>query len=188
MRMGTRSVLFGAHQFLIHPFCVVAAWTNLYGFPTDIRLWISFFVHDIGYVGCSNIDGADGENHPERGARLMTRLFGRQWGEFTLFHSRFYARRARQQYSRLCVADKLATVLHPDWIYVPMVCLTGEIDEYMETSASKEGAAFKSIGAKVGDVWLWRKELCDFLLQWVAEHRDVPLPEPQTETPALPAC
>lgn len=188
MRIGTRSVLFGAHQFILHPFFVAAAWTKLYGLPRDIRLWVSFFVHDIGYVGCSNIDGEEGETHPEKGAHLMNRLFGREWANFTLFHSRFYARRAGQEYSRLCVADKLATVLIPDWLYVPMVCLTGEIHEFMDCSANKEGAAFKSIGAKVGDVWLWRKELCAFLTNWVDEHRDIPLPEPHAESTALSIC
>lgn len=49
--VGTKSVLFGAHCFLIHPLFVAAAWTKLYGFPRDIRLWAAFFVHDLGYWG-----------------------------------------------------------------------------------------------------------------------------------------
>jgi hypothetical protein len=55
MKVGTKSVLFGAHCFLIHPFFVAAAWIKLYGFPWDPRLWIAFFVHDLGYFGKPNI-------------------------------------------------------------------------------------------------------------------------------------
>ena len=37
MKIGTRSVLFGAHQFATHPWFVAAAWWRLYGFPWDPR-------------------------------------------------------------------------------------------------------------------------------------------------------
>ena len=71
MRVGTKSVLFGAHQFLIHPWFVAAAWWRLYGFPWDPRLWVAFFVHDLGYLGKPNMDGPEGERHVEFGARVM---------------------------------------------------------------------------------------------------------------------
>ena len=48
MKVGTKSVLFGAHAFWLHPFFVAVAWTRLYGFPWDPRLWVAFFVHDLG--------------------------------------------------------------------------------------------------------------------------------------------
>lgn len=32
MKMGTKSVLFGAHQFLIHPIILAIAWWQLHGF------------------------------------------------------------------------------------------------------------------------------------------------------------
>jgi hypothetical protein len=35
MTVGTRSVLYGAHQFAIHPWFVAAAWWRLYG----LREW-----------------------------------------------------------------------------------------------------------------------------------------------------
>ncbi len=41
MRIGTKSVVFGAHQFWIHPFFVFIAWWRLYGFPWDPRLWVA---------------------------------------------------------------------------------------------------------------------------------------------------
>jgi hypothetical protein len=71
MKIGTRSVLFGAHAFWLHPLFVAAAWWKLYGFPRDPRLWVAFFVHDIGYIGKPDMDGVKGESHPLLGARIM---------------------------------------------------------------------------------------------------------------------
>ena len=75
MTIGTKSVLFGAHQFLLHPWFVAWGWWTLYGFPFDPRLWVAFFVHDLGYIGKPNMDGPEGELHPRFGARLMALLF-----------------------------------------------------------------------------------------------------------------
>ena len=77
MRIGTKTVLYGYHCFFIHPWFVLAAWIKLYGFPWDPRLWVAFFVHDLGYFGKVNIDGAEGETHVEFGAELMHLLFDR---------------------------------------------------------------------------------------------------------------
>jgi len=65
MKVGTKSVLFGAHCFFLHPWFVAAAWWKLYGFPFDLRLWVAFFCHDLGYLGKPNMDGPEGETHPE---------------------------------------------------------------------------------------------------------------------------
>jgi len=51
MKVGTKGVLFGGHCFFIHPWFVALAWWRLYGFPFDPKLWIAFFVHDIGLLG-----------------------------------------------------------------------------------------------------------------------------------------
>ncbi len=113
MTVGTKSVLFGAHQFLIHPWFVAWGWWTLYGFPFDPRLWVAFFVHDLGYIGKPNMDGPEGETHPELGARLMHWfdgfiLGGWRWHDFSLLHSRYYAKTLHKRPSRLCMADKLA--------------------------------------------------------------------------------
>jgi hypothetical protein len=129
--LGTRSVLCGAHQFLLHPLFVFAAWWQLYGFPADPRLYVAFIVHDLGYVGKRDMDGVEGQFHPELGGRIMTRLFGPQWGAFTRRHSRYYARLEGAVPSPLCAADKLATALVPAWLYIPLVRLSGELPEYM---------------------------------------------------------
>lgn len=75
--VGPRSVLAGAHCFFVHPWFVAAAWARCYGFPWDPRLWAAFFAHDLGYLffWCGDMDGADGERHPEWAARLMHALF-----------------------------------------------------------------------------------------------------------------
>jgi hypothetical protein len=77
MRTGTKSILFGAHCWFIHPFFVALAWNKLYGPPRDWRLWVAFFVHDLGYWNLPNMDGDEGERHAEWGADLMHRWFDR---------------------------------------------------------------------------------------------------------------
>ena len=86
MKVGTKSLLFGAHNIFIHPFLVFIAWWRLYGFPADPRLWVAFIVHDWGYLGKPNMDGPEGETHVELGARIM-RIFGRRWEEFTVSYT-----------------------------------------------------------------------------------------------------
>ena len=77
MKIGTKTILFGVHQFAIHPWFVAWAWWRLYSFPWDPRLWVAFFVHDLGYWGKPNMDGLEGERHPEFGARVMS-IFDRR--------------------------------------------------------------------------------------------------------------
>jgi hypothetical protein len=176
MKMGTRSVLFGAHQFILHPIVLAVAWTKLYGFPRDPRLFIAFMVHDLGYIGKKNMDGDDGETHPFRGAAIMRLFFGKAWGDFTLYHSRFYARRRNRPYSQLAVADKLAVTLVPAWLYVPMVSLTGEINEYMNHTSKKEGTFNRGVVAR--NPWLWYSDLRTHLRGWAEDHKHVPGPIP----------
>ena len=116
---------------LLHPWFVALAWWKLHGFPWDARLWFAFWLHDAGYIGKPNLDGPEGETHVELGARIMGLLFGKSWGAFTASHSRYWAKRNGCQVSRLCLADKLAFVLTPAWLYLPMAQATGELYEYM---------------------------------------------------------
>ena len=75
MRIGTKSLLFGVHQFALHPWFVAWAWWRLYGFPWDPRLWLAFLIHDWGYWAKPNMDGMEGEQHPWLGAKVMHWLF-----------------------------------------------------------------------------------------------------------------
>lgn len=209
MTVGTKSVLFGAHAFWLHPFFVAAAWWKLYGFPWDARLWVAFFVHDLGYWGKPNMDGPEGEAHPEWAARRMARWFdvyedrvvmlearGHEpreavgpWGTFCLMHSRFYAKQAGLQPSRLCPADKLAVALEPWWLYLPRVMATGEIREYMSLAAVRDPASkyagepptkYESMGLDLSSRRAWFQNMAAYLRAWAYEHRDG---RPDTWTP-----
>lgn len=137
MSVGTKSVLFGVHCFLIHPVLLAIAWTKLFGFPVDPRLWVAFFVHDLGYLGKPNMDGPEGERHPYFGAKIM-RIFGDDWYWFTLLHSRYLAKQLGRQPSRLAIADKLVIAIEPSWLYLPRAILSGEIRDYYEQAVKCE--------------------------------------------------
>lgn len=191
MKVGTKSVLFGAHCFFIHPWFVAWAWWKLYGFPWDLRLWVAFFIHDLGYWGSPNMDGPEGERHPEWGARVMARLFdgpdqpegltrlkigdgpwtfefGR-WGRLVLFHSRFYAKKYFQRPSRLCIADKLAICLTPWWLYRITAGMTGEIREYRGVAAARSEGDHERPELSDRD---WYLGMQAYMRRWVEEHRD----------------
>jgi hypothetical protein len=111
------------------------------------------------------MDGPRGEEHPILGARIMARLFGPEWGEFCLLHSRYFARRLCKQYSRLCCADKLAICLTPWWVYLPMVRLSGELSEYM--NQTKYGDRPRSTPR------VWFSAVQAAMRHWVNEHKDL---------------
>ena len=164
MQIGTKSVLYGVHQFAVHPWIVAWAWMKLYGFPFDPRLWVAFFVHDLGYIGMPNMDGPEGEKHVELGARVMS-IFGDDWYWFTLLHSRFYAKKNNKPFSRLCVADKLAIALTPAWLYLKQARATGELREYMAGAGARTPA-----GERSAEQWL--SDVQHYCRSWAYEHRD----------------
>jgi len=145
VKIGSRSVLYGAHCFFIHPFFVAMAWWRLYGFPWDYRLWVAFFVHDLGYWGCENMDGEEGEQHPYFGAFLMSR-----------FDEPF----------------PYAAALEPRWFYLLRVIATGEIKEYMalhQDPSSKYGHQSRAVRTR----WGWCTYMQNFCRQWAYAHKDV---------------
>ncbi len=217
MNVGTKSLLFGVHQFALHPILVAMAWWKLYGFPWDPRLWVAFVVHDWGYWGKPNMDGPEGDTHPELGASIMAFLFDGQsapgttetithwdtlkwthrpghrpsgivqatrilklgrWGRFTLLHSRFYAKQAKQNVSRLCIADKYVPVLMPWWIYLSLGLASGELAEYM---AHCHGGKYDTMNVGAPRAREWHRNIQDYLRRWVEKHRDG---QEDTETPA----
>ena len=176
MKVGTKSVIFGAHSFLIHPFFVAAAWWKLYGFPWDPRLWAAFFFHDIGYLGKADMDSIEGERHVLLGGHIMGWLFGAKWRDFTLCHSRHWAKRLSKPYSKLCVADKLAFVMTPAWLYLPMARASGELAEYMRVaSARQSGGQFSNFELsllKCRNPEVWLEGLKSYTRRWIEKHRD----------------
>jgi hypothetical protein len=132
----------------------------------DPRLWIVFLIHDLGYWGKPNMDGAEGERHPEWACGKLNAWFGEPWGAFSLLHSRFYAKKIKQPVSPLCYADKLAIVYMPAWLYLPMVHATGEVHEYMKDAQRM----IESGGHPDSKAWL--RDVKSYVVEWVATHKD----------------
>ncbi len=178
MEIGTKSVLFGAHCFLVHPWFVAAAWWKLYGFPWNPRLWFAFFLHDLGYVGSPNMDGPEGEQHTEWAAEIMHILFdqrkSREWYNFCKYHSRFLSKQHNRSPSRLCFADKLGIAYTPFWLYIPMTTLSGEINEYMELAKPKEGNEPKYAAANLdtSSKRKWYKDMQNYAVEYSNAHKD----------------
>jgi hypothetical protein len=185
--VGTKSLLFGVHQFFLHWIFVARAWIKLYGWTWDVRVWTCFLLHDIGYWGKRDMNGAEGERHVELGAKVVGWLFddsrckdcgiryhdyctNRRWHDFSLFHSRHYAQTHEAQPSKLCVADKFATCMYPPKLYIFLASLSGEIDEYMSQS---RGNSDELELAKCQTKQSWFYELQLWALQWTARHKDL---------------
>lgn len=132
--VGTRSVLWGVHQFLWHPVTAYRAWVALYGRPTWREL-VCIIIHDWGYWGCPNMDGPEGTAHPELGARLAGWMFGQEYADLVLLHSRHYAKQAGLEPSSMCWSDKLSILYDPPWFYMLRARLSGEIKEYRQMAA-----------------------------------------------------
>lgn len=145
MLVGTRSVVFGVHQFLWHPITVFLAWCELYGMPNWKEL-VCIFIHDIGYLGKPNMDGSEGETHVLWGAWFatwhldcfpkLTDFPEHDYHELCLLHSRTFAKNVGKDPSRLCWADKLSIKYDPWWFYLARAWLSGEIWEYRKGAIS----------------------------------------------------
>lgn len=133
MKTGMKSLLFGVHQFIWHPITVWLAWLRLYGRPTW-RESVCIIIHDWGYWFTPNMDGPEGERHPEFGAHIAGKLFGRAYYELVLLHSRHYAKIVGKEPSKLCWADKLSILYDPKWFYLIRAISSGEIKEYRQNA------------------------------------------------------
>ena len=133
LAIGKKSLLFGVHQFLWHPYTVYRAWKHLYGTPNFKEL-VCIFIHDWGYWICTDIDGETGIRHPELGAKIAGKLFGQKYYELVLYHSRYCAKEAGQSPSKLCWADKLSIRYEPRWWYLFRARLSGEIKEFRKNA------------------------------------------------------
>lgn len=159
MKTGTKSLLFGVHQFIWHPLTVWLAWVWMFHVLPTWRETICIIIHDWGYWGKANMDDEEGETHPELGAKIAYWLFDKQlargsWNplkvlhdvllwdsrsngdykQLCLYHSRHYARRACQDPSPLCWVDKLCILFDPWWLYLPRAWASGELFEYRKVA------------------------------------------------------
>lgn len=141
MKLGTRSLLFGVHQFLLHPLLVGYAWRKVYGRLPTLRQAFCILVHDIGYFGCNDMDGPEGSQHPEMGASVAGHLLGDDERRMVLLHSRTTAEKYGEEVSDLCLPDKLALFFYPAWLYTMLALMSGELREYQEACGLTEEPA-----------------------------------------------
>ncbi|NLB36025.1 MAG: hypothetical protein GX824_01790 [Clostridiales bacterium] len=154
MKIGTRSLLFGVHQFIWHPITVIAAWIKLYGKPSFEEVFC-IFVHDFGYWNKNDMNGAEGVLHPIRGANIALKMFGRKQYELCLYHSRSYANLSWAIPSKLCWADKLSILYDPCWFYLLRARLSGELKEYRLEAATN---GFVPLSASDKEWFCWLRD------------------------------
>ncbi len=152
MKTGTKSLLFGVHQFFLHPLAVFAGWIWLYRRRPSLRETVCIVIHDWGYWGKTRMDDEEGERHPETGARIAGRLFGPDYHDLCLLHSRHYARNLGREPSPLCWADKMSILFEPWWLYLPRAWASGELFEYRAVSAE---AGFIPLSASHRQWYRW---------------------------------
>ena len=133
MQIGTKSLLFGIHQVFVHPYVVRKAWKYLYGKPTWKEM-ICIIIHDWGYWGKPNLDGPEGETHPELGAKIAGMLFGPEYRDLCYGHSRTYSKLKGIPISKLCWADKLSFCFETRKKYLKRARKSGEIIEIYKIS------------------------------------------------------
>jgi hypothetical protein len=122
------------------------------------------------------MDGFKGEEHVVLGGRVMGWLFGPEWRDFTVCHSRHWAKRVGKRYSKLCLADKLAFVLTPAWLYLPMARLSGELQEYMRVASGRQLCGsitdFEQSLLDSRDSRVWLEGLKIYTRRWIGQHRN----------------
>ena len=128
MKIGTKSLLFGMHPVLWHPYMVYKAWKHLYGRPNWKEL-LCIIIHDWGYWGKPNIDGKEGIMHPKLGALIAGRLLGKEYYFLCAGHSRSFAEEFGFETSKLCWADKLSFTFEPKRFYLLRAKLSGELKQ-----------------------------------------------------------
>lgn len=177
MTLGTKTILFGVHQFFLHPFLVLIAWVKIYKSFPSWRELICIFIHDWGYWGRTNLKDADGDKHPELGAKIAHWLFDRvewetmcgfatngeqtttrwpvrstKWQDFILGHSSFYTIRNNITESKLFAPDKYWHCMIPLWFYKVLAIPSGEFRHYRELKHARMVAE-----EKVTDTEWWSK-------------------------------
>lgn len=174
MKIGTKSLLFGVHQFVIHPIMVLWAWWIIYRrFPCLYEL-CAIVTHDWGYWGLSKMDDEQGERHPEIIGDWWEGILPRKWWytigcSSAIFcwnvsneirgHSRFYITRHGGKLSPLFRADKLAIALYPRWLYLLLAILSGEIKEYIEIANNTKDGKYIHLSVDTTSKFRWLLEL-----------------------------
>lgn len=180
MKIGTKTLLYGCHQFVLHPAYTYVAWRKLYGEFPSIGETIAIIIHDWGYWGKSNLDGEEGEKHPEWARDVLNNIsvyvrnnihFESGYNIFKLsqlclYHSRFYAKRNYEEPSKLCWADKYGTILYGKYLWSFLATISGELKEYMTND--KYEIYYK--GAEDDGKYKWFTEYVKFIMPMIEEN------------------
>ena len=126
------------------------------------------------------MDGDGSEEHVILGAEIVRSICGPEYADECYRHSREWCRQTGQPYSRLCLADKMAFVLTPWWLYLPMTRLTGELDEYMSRSREEHRRSGYTEEERElifnGGQRKWLRGLQSYTRRWVEAHRGEVVP------------
>ena len=131
MTEGTRSYLFGCHQFLIHPLVVILAWKKLYKhYPKPWEI-VCIFLHDIGHIGKDYLtDYEQKKKHWKLGANIAHSLFGVSGFYLVAGHDT----NSGVPRSNLFWADKYSWLIAPRWWLrsnVPVEKFTHSVDHFL---------------------------------------------------------
>lgn len=109
---GTKSYLFGCHQFFIHPMCVLVGWLKVHGrFPAFWEL-CCIFLHDIGHWGKNYLTHyPEKREHWRLGAEIALRLFGLKGYLLIAGHTKS----SGFPRSDLFLPDKVSWLVAPKW-------------------------------------------------------------------------
>ncbi len=133
--VGTRSYIFGMHNPIFHSYFMILAWRKLYHHFPDFRTIVCIIFHDIGYLFQDCIDGTC-DRHIFLGAQICGKLFGLNYYNLCIQHSRDYCNRHGLEPSRLCYADKYSILLIPNWLLNLIVKISGEDSAYYKVGNS----------------------------------------------------
>lgn len=158
MKLGTKTLLFGVHQVIIHPLLVLIAWVKIYRSFPSWREMFCIIVHDWGYWGMTNLKDAEGDKHPEFGAKLAWKLLGSEWGDFILGHSSFYMIRNGVKKSKLFAPDKYWHCMIPLWFYKLLAVPTGEFKHYRTLKHARQVSDHQASDI---DWWLKLQSICE---------------------------
>ena len=170
MRLGRKSLLFGCHQFILHPLFVFIAWVKLNrcrnrsAIHLAVRMTpahiLACIVHDWGYWWTRTMDGPDGIQHSILGANIMYTLTGSHfWYEEVLLHSSEFAGRLNMVPSNFCWVDKYATAIMPSWLWASLAYMSGEGWEYLR---NRNYETYHPMPLTFKSLWLKHQEVRDY--------------------------
>jgi len=143
MKVGTKTLLCGTHQVILHPVLMLVAFIKVHRRCPSMAEFLAIWLHDIGYWGRAGLDIKGGEEHPYAGAKLMEKLFGKHGRDLVLGHSSCTCAKEGIEKSSLYLPDKHYFLLLPPRLHWLLAILSGECEEYKNTEIGFDPWAFR---------------------------------------------